>query len=363
MNNTISEAKQAFLQIRDLSKTHGYINIPIDVLNSLERLDCVSRSIWLIIFKTGYFNDGAATVTLQELSEKLLVSRTSLEKKIKSLTETGFLLKKNNFNAKNHQYMASTFYAILPAESLELIKMSPTRRECFADAGRYITEGLGKVNETCTPLEKVKNDADEKASQELRSRMASLEGATSTSLTAKAEMLALKAQLKAAQGTGEKNLAEKISTPSPSTWVRSPNGRETYNNIKKIDIKNNNTCIGENKPISSCSSALQKYRNTPTQIPKKIRDKITKAVSEAQNITLPDELLKEAEFAVSRCFTGKTLDHAANVFCKLLREGRWTTPIPMRKKYAADPILTKAEFSPISNMLANVYKATNSINY
>jgi hypothetical protein len=337
MNNTVKEAKNSYQQVRDLSKTRGYINTPIDVKVSLKNLDCVSRCIWHTVFDMGYFYNGAATIALQDLADDLAISRSSLEMKLKRLIETGYIHKQNNYNPDKQQYMASTYYAMLPSAELERISKLPTRRECFDTAGRFITEGLEKqphieapINELITKV--TREQANETAStiREVQSKIDAIEKTATTGLASKVDLLALKCKLKS---LSEKNLVENISTPTLNQKVGSPNGCEIYNNNEILGIiKNNNMQNIEDKAITSCSFASPRYKNDPVRIPVKITDKIHRAVYQAKSIAMPDQVIIEAEFAVSRCFTGVSVEHAANVFCKLLREGRWTTPIPMRRQ-------------------------------
>lgn len=319
MNHPVIDGRSASCQIRDFSKTRGYINTPIDVMKSLEQLDCISRCIWLTLYQEGYFYEGAATVTLQDLADRLQISRSCLESRLKTLIESDYLIKQQNFDIRK-QYRASTYFVRLPDQEIEKISSLPSRRESLDQVGRFVSKGLEKNDQISDPIE------------DLKTQIESLENTQSSELSDKVELLGLKFKLKSLSTPREKNLPPKISTPSPTKKGGSPAEWETKNNNQITDIKNNNKATISVQPSLVCSFASQGYKNTPVQLPARIKEKIHKAVKRAHSIALPKNVIAEGEFAVARCFTGSTLEHAANTFCKLLREGRWTTPISMRSK-------------------------------
>lgn len=353
----VNQEEQHFSKIRGFSNSHSYIIIPIPVLKAIKPLDCISRCLWITLYELGYFGGGGSTIALADLASMLSISKSSLETKIAGLIQNGFLIKKHNFDEVKHQYLASTFYVRLPDDTIETIAQQPTRKDVLNDIGRYITKGLEKDLPISAPIKEIKEQVHKSEAEEIRiakleaqSKLEELEKTAHVGLPHKVKIMEQKAKLKSLSEKEEKNLATELPTPAPNHKDGAPNRWVSYiNNSRKIDIINNNkqaltdaaTAKTNIQRLSTgnCSFATQEvrgekagkgYRNTAVELPEKIKAKIQKAVYDSKTVSNPDEVLAEGVFAVSRCFTGVSLDHAANTFCKLLRQEKWTTPIPLR---------------------------------
>jgi len=344
-------------ELKKLTDNYTYTALPTRVaLEAMKELDAGSFTVWLHLYIQSYFKDGEITIQLKDIAEGMGLAKSTVESKIKILIEQGYLIKRQNFDTskKYETFLASTFYVIAPEHVFTKIKESKTRAQCYKGADQLLIGSLSSKSEINVPVDTLAQNTMSQELKELEAEKTLLSnsileleaGCVSGNMSQKMDLLAKRIKLKNISETIEK----KFTAQEPHNLTRKEGGASpeirVYNKTNnKLDYLNNNNRAVEKTPSranedltllsTACSFASQEksqdlgYSKTPTKLTDETITKIKAAIANV-SVSNPDQTLREAEFAISRRFTNKTVTHALNVFIKLLKEGRWTTPLPMR---------------------------------
>lgn len=346
-------------ELKALTDSHTYTAVPTRVaLEAMKELDPGSFTVWLHLYIQSYFKEGEITIQLKDIADGIGMAKSTVESKVKVLIDSGYLKKRQNFDTskKYETFLASTFFVIAPEHVLIKVKESKTRAQCYKDAGKMLIGTHAEKTDIQVQVHEIANNNVMSEILELDLEKKNIEQAiealdtraSAGDMNAKMEILAHRIKLKNINEAAQKKFtAQEPHTPSRNSQGASPEIREYNKTITKLDYYNNNNRgvdkaprgESENKTNIStiCSFASQEkkqdsgYSKQPTTLNDDTLMKIKAAIA-VSCVSNPDETFREAEFAISRRFTDKTVTHALNVFIKLLKEGRWTTPLPMRNE-------------------------------
>ena len=368
-------------ELKGLTDNYTYAALPTRVtLEAMKDLDPGSFTVWLHLYIQSYFKDGEITIQLREIAEGMGIAKSTVESKIKVLIEKGYLKKRQNFDtSKKHEtFQASTFYVIAPDHLFNLAKASQTRAQCYKGAGQLLVGDMHDKSNIEAPIDELVEQKATQEARELDSQKANIEKKIQEleprrkagDIDAIKEILDHQIKLQKMKEAAEKKFAaQNTHTLTRKEGGASPENREYNKTNNSLDCFNNNRDldtvphveIEDSTMISTdCSFASQEKKKETGYLkqPIKLTDEaISKIKSALVSVSLPPsgQVFQEAVFAISRRFTDKTVTHAMNVFIKLLKEGKWRTPLPMRTK-ADDSVETPVDYtSPRYGQVTSVF--------